>query len=139
MASGGWLAAPSDMVLFLTRLDGTRGNAFLSNRLTSAMTALPAPPIKSRANGSHPGLGWDQVWLTPEGASYQKNGGLLGAHAFLKHEADMTDWAFCCNGGSDAKDVLPAAVKAIEGAMRNIKKWPSIDLFDRPPFGQTGG
>jgi hypothetical protein len=138
MASGGWLAAPSDMVIFLTALDGTRGPAFLSERMSRAMTAMPAPPIKPRPNGSHPGLGWDQVWLTPEGATYQKNRGLLGVHAFLNHNADGTDWAFCCNGGSGdeaggQRGVLPQAVKAIEEAMENITKWPAIDLFGQLP------
>jgi CubicO group peptidase (beta-lactamase class C family) len=133
MASGGWLASPSDMVFFLTALDGTGGPGFLSKNMSRAMTALPAPPIKPRPNGSHPGLGWDQVRVTPLGASYQKNGGLLGVHAFLKHNADGTDWAFCCNGGSGGPNgVLPEAVKAIEDAMENIKKWPSIDLFGLP-------
>jgi N-acyl-D-amino-acid deacylase len=141
MASGGWLATPSDMVLFLTKLDGTRGSAFLSKPMSLAMTAVPAAPIKPRPNGSHPGLGWDQVRLTPQGASYQKNGGLLGVHAFLKHNADGTDWAFCCNGGAGgeaggAGGVLPDAAKAIEDAMQNIKKWPSIDLFRQPPDGR---
>jgi CubicO group peptidase (beta-lactamase class C family) len=141
MASGGWLAAPSDMVLFLTALDGTRGSRFLSERMSQAMTAVPAAPIKPRPNGSHPGLGWDQVRPTPQGVSYQKNGGLLGVRAFLKHNADGTDWAFCFNGGAGGEDggpsgVLPVAVKAIEGAMQIIKKWPSIDLFEHPPYGR---
>ena len=139
MASGGWLAAPFDMVLFLTALDGSRGPAFLSERMSRAMTAQPPPLIKPRPNGSYPGLGWDQVRLTPQGASYQKNGGLFGVHAFLKHDADGTDWAFCCNGGTGAVDggtrgVLPEAVSAIEKAIHDVKKWPSIDLFRQPPY-----
>jgi CubicO group peptidase (beta-lactamase class C family) len=138
MASGGWLAAPPDMVHFLAALDGKRGRAFLSDRMMSAMTALPAPPIGPRPNGTHPGLGWDHVRLTPLGASYQKNGGLLGVHAFLKHNADGTDWSFCCNGGSGdmegAGGVLPEAVKALEGAMKDINNWPSIDLFREPLY-----
>ncbi len=77
----------------------------------------------------------DQVRLTQAGASYKKNGGLLGVHAFLKHNADGTDGAFCCNGGTSAPDgespgVLPQAVNAIEDTMATNTKWPSIDLFD---------
>jgi N-acyl-D-amino-acid deacylase len=138
MASGGWLAAPTDMVRFLTALNGARGRAFLSDRMRFAMTAAPPAPIEPRANGSYPGLGWDQVRSTPQGASYQKHGGLFGVHAFLKHAADGTDWAFCCNGGAGGEDgergsVLPAAVKSIEDAMHEVTKWPAIDLFERTP------
>ena len=139
MASGGWLAAPSDMVRFLTALDGTRGPAFLSERMSRAMTAPAPPPIEPRPNGSFPGLGWDQVRLTPQGPSYQKNEGLLGVHAFLKHDADGTDWAFCCSGGTGAVDgeprgVLPEAASAIEEAIHDVEKWPSIDLFQQQPY-----
>ena len=135
MASGGWLAAPSDLLLFLTALDGTRGGGFLSKRMVSAMTAPPPPPIPPRPNGTHPGLGWDQVRLTADGASYQKGGALLGVHAFLKHSDVGTDWAFCCNGGKGAEEGGPGnamaeAVKAIEEAMKTIQQWPAIDLFE---------
>jgi N-acyl-D-amino-acid deacylase len=137
MASGGWLAPPSEMVRFLAALDGTRGRPFLSERLSRAMTAPPRPPLKARPNGTHPGLGWDVVRASPGGVSYQKNGGLLGVHALLKHEADGTDWAFCCNGGrggggegADA-NFMPGLIKALEDAMAAVKPWPSVDLFAR--------
>jgi N-acyl-D-amino-acid deacylase len=135
MASGGWLAAPSDLVLFLTALTGTRGHAFLSKRMLQKMTEPPPAPIKPRANGAYPGLGWDQVRMTSEGASFQKGGALLGVHAVLKHNADGTDWAFCFNGGSggDAEGsgpMLPRVIQAIEEAIQSVNNWPSVDLFE---------
>jgi N-acyl-D-amino-acid deacylase len=141
LASGGWLATPSELVLFLTALDGTRGKPFLSDRTLRAMTAPPPEPIKPRPNGTYPGLGWDQVLTSSEGVSYQKGGALLGVHAIIKHGADGTDWAFCCNGGAAAEEgagnFMPQAIKALEEEMKGIKAWPSVDLFERAPDGRA--
>ena len=140
MASGGWLASPSDMVRFLIALDGTRGARFLSDPMTKAMVAPPPAPIKPRPNGTHPGLGWDQVRLYPEAHSYQKGGALPGVHSIIKHTADRLDWAFFCNGGrivDGEGSVMATAIKAIEDEIAKVETWPKIDLFARPE-GEPG-
>jgi N-acyl-D-amino-acid deacylase len=137
MASGGWLAAPMDMVRFLTALDGSRGEPFLSKPLMLAMIAPPPAPVEERPNGTHPGLGWDSVRLVPGGATYAKGGALPGVHTIIKHRADGLDWAFFCNGGrggeagADGAAWMPRVIKAIEDEMAQIKTWPSVNLLDR--------
>ena len=126
---------------FLDAVSGTRKTPFLSEAMTREMVALPPAPVKPRPNGTHPGLGWDQVRLTAKGATYQKNGGLLGVHALIQHRSDGVDWAFTCNGGrageegADGASVLARAARAIEDEMAAIETWPSVDLYERSPGG----
>jgi CubicO group peptidase (beta-lactamase class C family) len=140
MASGGWLATPSAMVRFLTALDPSRGGRFLSEESYRAMTAAPPPPIAARENGSHVGMGWDQVQMTPQGLSYRKNGGLLGVHSLIAHRDDGIDWALFWNGGRQAEDGIGAAprqfVVGVEEALTDIKSWPKVDFFS--PKGPGG-
>lgn len=134
MASGGWLATPTDMVRFLTALDGTKGERLLSRRMLHAMIAAPPDPIKPRPNGTHFGLGWDQVRLESGGATYQKGGALFGVHAVIKHTADGLDWAFFCNGGhggdeeTGAGGMMPRLIKTLDDEMAAVKTWPTLDL-----------
>jgi CubicO group peptidase (beta-lactamase class C family) len=135
MASGGWLAAPSEMVRFLTALDGSRGGRFLSEGSYGAMLAAPPPPVPQRENGSHFGMGWDQVQKTARGFSYRKNGGLPGVHSAIAHRDDGIDWALFWNGGRQAEDGAGAAprqfIDRVEDALTGIEIWPNDDLYDR--------
>jgi N-acyl-D-amino-acid deacylase len=138
LASGGWLATPTEMVRFLTALDGSRGERFLPERLYRTMLAPPPPPAEHRPDGGHFGMGWDQVRETPRGVSYRKNGGLLGVHSWLEHRDDGLDWALFWNGGrvedDDKKPVLADVVRRVGDAMTEIRSWPEVDLF-----GASGG
>jgi CubicO group peptidase (beta-lactamase class C family) len=135
MASGGWLATSTDMVRFLTALDGSGSGRFLTKKSFHAMTAPPPPPVPARPNGTHAGMGWDQVQKTPRGVTYRKNGGLLGVHSLIVHRDDGLDWALLWNGGPQAADGAgPGAARfsrAVEDALASIKKWPQGDLFER--------
>ncbi|MGO9924516.1 MAG: serine hydrolase domain-containing protein [Isosphaeraceae bacterium] len=135
MASGGWLATPRAMVRFLTAVDGSRGTRVLSEESFRAMTAAPPPPIPPRANGSHAGMGWDQVRTTPHGFSYRKNGGLPGVHSLIEHRDDGIDWALFWNGGRQAEDGTVAApgqfADRVAEALTNVKTWPTVDFYNR--------
>jgi len=136
MASGGWLATPSEMVRFLTGLDTRHGSRFLSQESYAAMTAPPAHPVPLRQNGSHVGMGWDQVQKTPRGFSYRKNGGLIGVHSLLAHRDDGIDWALCWNGGRQAAEGSGAAPRQfgarVEEALESVTTWPNGHPIDRP-------
>jgi len=143
MASGGWLATPSEMVRFLTALGGSRGSRFLSDASYRAMTAAPPPPAPPRENGSHFGMGWDQVQKTPQGVSYRKNGGLPGVHSLIAHRDDGIDWALFWNGGRQSGDGTGAAprqfVDRVDEALTNIKTWPKVDFYNRLGLRERGG
>ena len=134
MASGGWLATPTEMVRFLTALDGSRGSKFLSEPMYRAMTEAPPPPIKPRETGGHFGMGWDQVRITPQGPAYRKNGGLLGVHSWLEHREDGINWALFWNGGrvEEAGNPVPKEfVRRVQEVLSETKTWPKVDLFAR--------
>jgi CubicO group peptidase (beta-lactamase class C family) len=132
-----WLATPTDLMRFLTAVDGSRGRPILSPRLKTLMLAVPPPPIKPNAQGRHVGLGWDAVQRTPEGVRYSKNGGKAGVRAWLEHLPGGIDWAFQFNTGEqanpDAKTpaALTEAARRIAEAAESVKRWPDIDLFGR--------
>jgi N-acyl-D-amino-acid deacylase len=134
MASGGWLATSSDMVRFLIALDGSKGNRFLAEKSYRAMLAAPPPPLPPRENGTHAGMGWDQVQKSPRGFSYRKNGGLLGVHSLIVHQDDGTDWALFWNGGRATGDGSGAGPRQfasrVEEALATVASWPKGDLFE---------
>ncbi len=135
-AGGGWILSTVDMVRFLTALDGSRGERFLSDAMTRAMLAPPPAPIKPRPNGTHFGLGWDIVQEMPRGVIYSKNGGLPGVRAVIGHMPGDVDWAVAFNGGNNVEDAPGEDADAqdqIQTAIRQTKAWPRVDLFSRYP------
>jgi CubicO group peptidase (beta-lactamase class C family) len=130
-----WLATPTDLMRFLTSVDGSRGRPILSPRLRTLMLAVPPAPIKPNAQGRHVGLGWDAVQHTPEGVRYSKNGGKAGVRAWLEHLPGGIDWAFQFNTGEQANPdsknpaALTEAARRISEAATSLKRWPDINLF----------
>jgi N-acyl-D-amino-acid deacylase len=133
MASGGWLATPTEMVRFLTALDESRGDPFLPRPLYEAMLAPPPPPVPDRPDGGHFGMGWDLVSQRARGIFYRKNGGLAGVHTWLEHRDDGLAWALFWNGGrvedKERGPVMPEFVKQVGHAMTEVRTWPEVDLF----------
>jgi CubicO group peptidase (beta-lactamase class C family) len=130
-----WLTTPTDMMRFLTSVDGSRGRPILSPRLRTLMLAVPPAPIKPNAQGRHVGLGWDAVQRTPEGFRYSKNGGKAGVRAWLEHLPGGIDWAFQFNTGEQANPdsknpaALTEAARRISETAESLKRWPDINLF----------
>jgi CubicO group peptidase (beta-lactamase class C family) len=132
-----WLATPTDLIRFLTSVDGSRGRPILSPRMRGLMLAIPPAPIKPNAQGRHVGLGWDAVQSTGGGFRYSKNGGKAGVRAWLEHIPRRIDWAFQFNTGEQANPdgknpaALTEAARRISEAAESLKQWPEIDLFGR--------
>jgi hypothetical protein len=124
-----------ELARFLTALDGTRGTDFLPPPLMRDMLAPPPPPVKPRKNGSHFGLGWDTVRLTPKGTSYTKNGGVPGYRAYVGHTPDNVDWAVLFNGGigDEAEHEIADAASHIQQEIERTQRWPKGNLFPRFP------
>jgi N-acyl-D-amino-acid deacylase len=134
-ASGGWTASAVDLARMMTALDGSRtGKPFLPDELMNEMMAPPPPPVKSRPDGSHFGLGWDTVKKLPKGNGYQKGGAWPGVRSAVKHRVDGVDTVIVSNALAqlDQLDFQMAndAIREVHEVMNDIKEWPKVDLFE---------
>jgi N-acyl-D-amino-acid deacylase len=130
-----WLATPTDMIKFLTALTGTRGQRFLSRRMTALMLAVPPPPIQPARDGRHVGLGWDTVRAVDGDHRFSKNGGKPGVSAWIEHLPGNVDWAFMLNTSVRASDKPggPSApselIRRVDEVIEATTQWPQRDLF----------
>jgi N-acyl-D-amino-acid deacylase len=135
--TGNWLASAVDMAKFLTALDGSRGNRPITAQLYEEMLAPLPPPMVNRPNGSHFGLGLDQVWIKPRSVFFTKNGGKLGVRAQIEHLANGVDFALLFNGGStpdgSRSNPLRPALKRLRPTLHAIQDWPQTDAFSNYP------
>ena len=137
--AGSWIGSAVDMARFLTALDGSRGAPLLVPRVYREMLAPPPPPLVSRKNGSHFGLGWDVVLPGPDGHRFSKNGGVPGIHAYIEHLPGGVDWVVLLNGGeheAGKPSPLSFCTQHVREAIGRVKHWPQRDLFQghfRPP------
>lgn len=127
-----WVAAPTDMVRFLSAVAGSGGSTFLSRELTAKMLEVPPKPIQPGRRGGHVGLGWDAVRETPNGVRFGKNGGKPGVSAWLEHLPGNVDWAVMFNTGH-AKGQVPNPMNVLRTrfptVVDSITRWPEHDLF----------
>jgi N-acyl-D-amino-acid deacylase len=128
-----WLATARDLTRFLSLVAGSGGPTFLTELSTRQMLAPPPRPIESNPNGSHVGLGWDNVQETPQGVRFSKNGGKPGVSAWMEHLARKIDWVVMFNTarpGQPAPVPLALARQRFMATIEHIHEWPEIDLFD---------
>ncbi len=151
-AAGGWCGSPVALARFLTAVDGTRtGKTFLNAETMRQMLAKPEAPLKVRKNGAWFGLGWDVVrempkWPHGKDLAYGKNGGLAGASTWIEHLPGGIDWVVFLNAsgrepprpedsGKQPPPKTPGALedtqKRVVELLRNVKKWPEGDLFEK--------
>lgn len=125
-SAGGWTISAIDMVRFLTALDGSRGKPLLDKTTFQQMIALPPPPLAPRENGTHVGLGWDNVLLTDKSYACAKDGNWYGMRAFMKRAVDGTNWALLMNASMqpDSEDT-----KTVRDVVQDLRK--HIDQIER--------
>jgi N-acyl-D-amino-acid deacylase len=132
-ASGGWYASPLDMIRFLTALDGSRGKPLLNEKTQRQMLEAPPKPVPLHPNGTHIGLGWDQVEVKDKSFGYKKEGSIPGDRAFMKRRIDGLNWVLLFNASMefDAQDVdhLAGGVKEILQKVETVEQYPDEDLF----------
>jgi len=132
-AAGGWSISTVELVKLMTAIDGTRGKPFLSKVMFNTMMAPPPPPIKARANGIYPGLGFYFVQDTGTGLAFSQNGSWHGARAFMKRTPARTSMALACNASMEP-DILDMrlvkdAVHKVREAVEKFRDYPDVDLF----------
>jgi N-acyl-D-amino-acid deacylase len=132
-AAGGWSLSAVDLARFLTALDGSRGNRFLSRDIFKQMLTPPPAPIKPQPDGTFYGLGWDLVRKKKVGTGYAKDGLLPGSRTFMGRLPNGLNWVVLFNSG---ETMTPQAViaefdpkKEIEERVHRTTKWPDVDLF----------
>ncbi len=141
-AAGGWAAPTVEMVRFLVELSGRRGPGFLLSPILAQMVAPPPPPLVKNPNGGDFGLGWDEVFTTPKGPIFRKEGALDGIHTLIEHRANGLDWALFVNASVDGPKPLPKTDAPpmwfdlhhqIRSSLLAITAWPAVDLFPKFP------
>ena len=132
-AAGGWRVSAVDMVRFLTALDGSRIKPLLKQATFQQMLAPPPPPLKARANGSYPGLGWPAVIVSGNTFSYAHEGQFPGARTFMKRSAKGLNWALLFNVSMDLDpvdvSVISQTVQEIHRHVEELHEYPDVDYF----------
>ncbi len=132
-AAGGWTGSALDMIRFLTALDGSRGKALLAPKTMKLMIDMPPPPLKSRDNRTHVGLGWDSVVESDQGFGYFKDGKWHGMRTYMKRSPRGVNWVLLFNASiqmdpTDGK-IVADAVRGIREVLERQEKYPTVDLF----------
>jgi N-acyl-D-amino-acid deacylase len=136
-ATGGWSASVVDLARFLTNLDGSHGQAVLSEKTRHLMLEPPPKPLQPRADGSYFGLGWDAVMVKEKAFTFFKDGGYQGMRTFMKRLPTGVCWALLYNASMDfdAVDMQIAAstIHEVRRLVESFDKYPDVDLFKEYP------
>jgi N-acyl-D-amino-acid deacylase len=133
----GWISSAVELLKFVTTISSDRKvPSPLSEKMTYTMLSLPLP-VRSYALGEFPGecfaMGWE---IDPENTAYNftlsRHGSLDGTMSYLIRRYDGIAWAVLYN--SRPANHLPlrkATNQLILEAVRELKQWPAVDLFER--------
>jgi N-acyl-D-amino-acid deacylase len=132
-AAGGWYGSALDMIRFMTALDGSRGKPLLNEKTQRLMLEPPPRPVEAFPDGSHVGLGWDEVQIKDRSFGYKKAGSNPGERTFMKRRFDGVNWVLLFNASMDFDrqdvDQLGGALKEILQKIERLDKYPDVDLF----------
>lgn len=124
---GGWLAAPTDLLRILTRVDGfpEKPDILSADSLTTMFT-----PTTARTPAGDPS-GYAKGWATNTAGNHWHDGDLPGNAAIIVRTSGNQDWAVVCNSRDDAHlDAMRQDLDNIMWAVvRHITDWPANDLF----------
>ena len=131
-AHGGWIASTTDLLRFVTAVDGLATRPDVLRPATIAlMTAKPASPLWD-GSAAHYGMGW---LVRPAEGNWWHDGSLPGTASILVRTGSGMAWAALFN----ARAMRPGSTfeAEIDGAMwqavRGVTAWPTHDLFARLP------
>lgn len=123
-AAGGWIASPAQIMQLLTAIDGFEGKADILSKESIKQMTTPIEPFKT-------GLGWmyinDNDWV--------RTGTLAGTSALLVRRDDATSYMVVVNTSTWTGPRFTSEIKrTMERALKEVKSWPSQDLFERKIF-----
>jgi CubicO group peptidase (beta-lactamase class C family) len=118
---GGWLSTATDLVKFLTRVDGFPRRPDILRR-ESIRTMVSTTP----ASG-----GYAHGWNTNSANSYWHNGSLPGTTSIAVRTASGYCWAAIANSGGPGSPIDGALDQLMWNMVGSVSIWPDIDLFGR--------
>lgn len=132
-AHGGWIASASDLVRFAMALNGRRSPRLLKPESIEEIESLSDPPIYTgKDKNRFYGLGW-VICPQPDGTKNWYHDGLLaGTRTLLIRSHDGLAMAALFNGqNADKGNFYVELDETLWRAANEVKKWPSIDLFEQ--------
>ncbi|MBL1108810.1 serine hydrolase [Streptomyces sp. 5-8] len=126
-AHGGWLASPTDLLRFLTRVDGfpEKPDILSAGSLTTMYT-----PTTARTPSGDPS-GYAKGWATNAAGNHWHDGDLPGTASILVRTSGHQGWAVVVNSRDDTR--LDTMRKDLDDVMwsvvQHITDWPAHDLF----------
>ena len=132
-AHGGWISSASDLVRFLLAVDGTRGDALLTEATVTAMETTSRPPSAAIGAGNVEtsfGLGFNSVPMDG-GYEWSHSGALVGSNcSWFTRRPDRTALGLVFNSlPEDYPAFFPELFSAFNDALEGMTDWPEGDLF----------
>ncbi len=121
-SSGGWLATPTDLVRFVTALDGSGALRLLKPGTVELMTRSPRPAPPRQWSEA---LGW-AVTNESGGLGWMKLGSTGGDWTYLRRRPDGLVVAASFNKPGDR-----SLDEEVANAVEQVRNWPAHDLFPR--------
>jgi CubicO group peptidase (beta-lactamase class C family) len=118
--AGGWVASPSEILLFVASIDGKSGiKDILSQKSIYTMTNS-TPQILP--------IGWAKATSSGE---WSRTGTLSGSSALLKYQKNGISWVLITNTSSWKGSRFPRQIdNLIKTGLTKITEWPDRDLFE---------
>jgi CubicO group peptidase (beta-lactamase class C family) len=122
-AAGGWITSSIELAKLMVLIDGFR----------NIPDMLPANLINQMID-DEPGrgpLGWKDV---KDNGDWIRTGTMAGTTAIMKRQSNGFAWVVVLNSSSWKGPRLQAYINYMMGQIeKNVKKWPSLDLFKYQP------
>ena len=119
---GGWLARPTDLVMFLTRVDEFPKRADI----------LKSETIDTMITGTKAAAGYGHGWMVNvKGRNYFHNGSLPGTCSIAVRTQGGYCWAAITNVRRPGTHMDGDLDQLMWKMVDSVKAWPEIDLFKR--------
>jgi CubicO group peptidase (beta-lactamase class C family) len=117
-AHGGWLATSTDLLRFMTAVDGFATKPDILD--AARVELMTTPSAKFESNYA---LGWV---VRPDGTWLHAGALTTGIYSMLVRQADGVEWAILCNRlPIESQDPLPS----LSFSLAEVKSWPAHELF----------
>lgn len=118
--AGGWVASPTELLLFLAAIDGDPAQPDILSRESIIQMVMP---VKNALP-----LGWMKTDIR---GNWERTGSMAGTSAMLKRQSDGFSWAFVTNTSSWTGPRFPGKIENMMAkALKNVEEWPNRNLFD---------
>jgi cysteine-rich repeat protein len=128
-AHGGWIASATDLVRFVTAVDGRSGFADLLTPASIVQMTQRPELSRWRTRSVYYGMGWS-VRPTEGDANWWHMGALPGTATLFLRSWHGFNWVILTNGRpSDSSGFFSALDQAMWSAQQSVTAWPEYDLF----------